>query len=293
MATKSKKGQKAAPFIVSLSDADLQRHLDAWDQLDSYVCQEVALTKLFQTYPNNTELEDVLLKCTVLNEFYSAGVLGIDLLKIAEHIVRLNIDSRLHDGKWDVVPDICSFKGREYYSFASKYCNWHNPQAYPIYDSYVDTVLWNLNLQNDKQYFKTRCSLKEYETYGNVLKTIAKEYNLKTALDPANSDIVDFKILDKYLWLYGKANFSETVTPTVTELKKALYGQVHRVCIGDYVIVRVSNDCIKVTHNGVVEKNTIECLRKISKLTGFQYDTNYNTRQFGKKLIEFIKSNKK
>ncbi len=38
-------------------------------------------------------------------------------------------------------------KQRNYLSFASKYCTWHRPKSYPIYDSRAEKCLWAYKLQ--------------------------------------------------------------------------------------------------------------------------------------------------
>ena len=41
----------------------------------NYVLQENALDKLFfKVYPNNTEIDDILIKCSSLNDFYSTNI---------------------------------------------------------------------------------------------------------------------------------------------------------------------------------------------------------------------------
>ena len=42
------------PLGYAPSDSEVQKYLDAWDQLDDYVRQEVALTSLFSNYPNSS-----------------------------------------------------------------------------------------------------------------------------------------------------------------------------------------------------------------------------------------------
>ena len=273
------------------NDAEVQKYLDVWDQLDDYVNQEVALTMLFDKFPNNNDFGEVLIKCTVLNNFYSAGVRTIDLLKMVDHIVSCDIDERLEKGDWSVVEQISSCKGTwKYYSFASKYCNWHNPKNYPIYDSFVDNVLWELN--DKKKLFKHRQELKQYSIYGNVLINIAKNNNLQLVLSNDSQYGVNFKILDKYFWLLGKHKTSTKITPTIQDIIDAIKGKVSRTVVDDYVIVRTSSGAIKVTKNGGVVSNTKNELRQISNKVGFKYDEKWNTRQFGKNLIEYINSNK-
>ena len=165
----------------------------------------------------------------------------------------------------------------------------HNPQKYPIYDSYVDNVLYALRKDIENIIIIQRKDLKIYEIYGNALTAIANKYNLK-AVRINNTNDVNFKILDKYLWLLGKLYFSKTTTTTVNDIIKALKGHVCRITVGDYIIVRAANGSIKVTVNGSVATNTKEALRRIAKIIGFSFEESWNTRQFGKNLIEYIKT---
>ena len=42
-----------------------------WDKQENYVLQEHALDKLFfDVYPNNTDINDILIKASSLNDFY-------------------------------------------------------------------------------------------------------------------------------------------------------------------------------------------------------------------------------
>lgn len=271
------------------TDSEVQKYLDAWDNLDDCVSHEVALTLLFSTYPNNTEVSEVLIKCLVLNDFYSAGVRAIDIQKMAENIVSCNIDNRLKKGDWSVVNEISKCGKRNYYSFATKYCNWHNQFNYPIYDSFVDEVLWALN--KDKSLFKYRHELKSYTKYGESLKLLSEKYNLQSVISKNYQYGINYKILDKYLWLLGKDYFANPNLPSVQDIKAAIKGRISRTMIGNFVIVRTKNGTIKVTHNGIVSPNTIDTLRQISNNINFNYDDNWNTHYFGKKLIEFINNN--
>lgn len=94
--------------------------------------------------PKNTELKHILLKCASLNDFYSTNIFSV--YPVAKHILSLkNIDERLKSYDPLLVSEIqkvsISDVEKNFYSFASKYCSHHNPNDYPIYDSYVDEVL--------------------------------------------------------------------------------------------------------------------------------------------------------
>jgi hypothetical protein len=79
----------------------------------------------------------VLLKALALNKLYSTRVLDKDIEPLARHIAGLCIEPSLREGRPDAVDRIANCSGLQlYFSFASKYCSWHNPRPYPIYDSY-------------------------------------------------------------------------------------------------------------------------------------------------------------
>ncbi len=171
-----------------------------WKELENYHLQEDALNKLFfELCPRNTEVIDILLKASTLNDFYSTNIFSI--YPVAKHICDLNIDERLKDGDVTLVGDIqyvtINEKEKNFYSFASKYCSHHNPFDYPIYDRYVDEVL---------RYFKNRDSfsdfqdsdLKEYIKFKGILIDFRAFYGLNQ---------YSLKQIDQYVWLLGKEYF--------------------------------------------------------------------------------------
>lgn len=109
-------------------------------QLENYHLQENALDKLFVTLcPKNTDISDVLLKVSSLNDFYSTNI----------------------------------------YSFASKYCSHHNPKHFPIYDSYVDKVLcYFRNLKKFPAFKFKNSDLKDYAKFKEILIAFRSIYGL-------------------------------------------------------------------------------------------------------------------
>lgn len=178
----------------------VEMYLQQWNTLENYVMQENSLDKLFfDLIPENRIIEDVLIKCSTLNDFYSTNIFSI--FPVAKHILQLNIDSRLKNGDLTLVNDIADVKelDRRFYSFASKYCSHHKPELFPIYDSYVDKVLRYFrnvdkfaNFKNDdlKDYVKFKYILEEFKVYYSL-----EQYSLKE--------------LDRYLWLLGKEYFKK------------------------------------------------------------------------------------
>ncbi|MBQ6959586.1 MAG: hypothetical protein IJP78_01270 [Clostridia bacterium] len=182
------------------SKEQMEYYLAKWDELENYHLQEDALDKLFlKLCPKNTDITDILLKVSTLNDFYSTNIFSV--YPVAKHILSLGIDARLKAGDVTLVNDIkqISINGteRNFYSFASKYCSHHNPLDYPIYDSYVDAVL---------RYFRNRdgfasfadSALKDYVHFKGALIDFRLFYGLEA---------YNLKQLDKYLWLLGKDYF--------------------------------------------------------------------------------------
>ena len=110
--------------IPTPSKEQVECYLAKWDQLENYTLQEEALDKLFfQLCPVNTDITDILLKVTALNDFYSTNIFSV--YPVAKHILSLEIDPRLKAGDVTLVDDIkvitINGKERNFYSFASKY----------------------------------------------------------------------------------------------------------------------------------------------------------------------------
>lgn len=178
-------------------------YLHAWDVQENYVLQEHALDKLFfETYPQNTDINDILIKAASLNDFYSTNIFSI--FAVAKHIQALDIDKRLEEGDASLVDDIADMtiggKKRRFYSFASKYCSHHKPTLFPIYDNFVDRVLRYFRKQDGFCSFSDE-DLKNYPKFIKVLNAFQEFYHLG-----------DFnkKDLDRYLWQLGKRYFPRT-----------------------------------------------------------------------------------
>lgn len=176
------------------------KYLKLWDSLENYVLQERSLDKLFfETYPKNEVIEDILIKASSLNDFYSTNIFSI--FPVAKHILKLNIDNRLKNGDETLVNDIANIKinGKEkcFYSFATKYCSHHFPTIYPIYDSFVEKILLYFNKKDKFSVFKKE-DLKNYKKFKQVLIDFKKFYEI---------DEFNLKDIDRYLWQLGKEYF--------------------------------------------------------------------------------------
>ncbi len=187
-------------ILPTPSKEEVDKYLSLWDSLDDYVEQEHALDKLFfGVFKTNDTIENILIKCSVLNDFYSTNIFKV--YPIAKHILGLNIDDRLNKHDPTLVNDIAnvtiSGKSKYFYSFASKYCSHHDPLNYPIYDSYVEKVLKYFK-KKDKLIKFNNDDLKHYEFFKQILLDFQKAYNIEE---------YNLKDLDRYLWQLGKKYF--------------------------------------------------------------------------------------
>ena len=174
-------------------------YLRKWKTLKKYKMQEESLNLLFNEWPENKELEQILLKVSALNDFYSTNI--FDTYTVAKHILKCNIDKDLSAGNEALVnkiaPVTINGKTRNFYSFASKYCNHHKSESYPIYDYYVDKMLMHFKKKDKFDTFINE-DLKEYQSFVERIKNFQKYYDLSA---------FTLRDIDIYLWLAGKNYF--------------------------------------------------------------------------------------
>ncbi|VEI33247.1 Uncharacterised protein [Haemophilus parainfluenzae] len=181
--------------------SEVNKYLNKWKNLEGYTSQEEALNKLFlELLPGNSEIADILLKASCLNDFYSTNIFAIH--SVVEHILSVkDLDKRLKSGDINLVSELGNVKigdnKRYFYSFATKYCSHHNPIAFPIYDSYVERVLLYFNKVDKFSSFRKE-DLKNYRKFKGILLDFQRYYKLER---------FNLKKIDRYLWLLGKEFF--------------------------------------------------------------------------------------
>jgi hypothetical protein len=207
----SKGGKKAtdmstnsAVSIPRPSCDEVDKYLHKWNTTPDLYEPDAVLNELFtKTLPYNRSIDDIILKVATLNTIYNTRITSI--YPIAQHILSLGIDARLRADDETLVQELMSvdYAGTgdhiDHYSFASKYCSFHNPDSFPIYDSYVDAILWYYQSTENFYTFK-RNELKNY----SVFKCIIREFQHHFGLDRYTT-----KQLDQYLWQFGKEYFSD------------------------------------------------------------------------------------
>ena len=182
----------------SPSVASIERFLAEFSQNPKAEVQDRALSQLFlKTYPSNSDIDEITIKVSSLNTLYSTQLRN-HLFPVVQHIQSLGIDKRLKDGDLTLIDDLIATpleNGRLFrcYSFATKYCSFHNPEVYPIYDSYVYKVLVRLQ-QKDKFAGDMVLNNRDYSSYCEAISVFRKFYGLTG---------YSLKQVDKYLWHLG------------------------------------------------------------------------------------------
>lgn len=118
---------------------------------------------------------------------------------LARHMVSLDIDRDLDAGDVSLVERIANVETKDgrkarNYSFATKYCNWHRPQMFPIYDSRVDEYLWQLKNKTSFTSFHRQDQYYDYPALKRVITEFREHFGL-----------IDFnyKLIDKFLYMAG------------------------------------------------------------------------------------------
>jgi len=164
---------------------------------------EEALGDLFSQYPRNNDRAHVLLKVVALNRLYSAGIFAV--YDVAEHIYRnaQEIDAGLEIGNPEIVDMIhgvtirATGKERKFWSFATKYCSWHNQAEYPMWDTHVCKYLCSLGLEE----FAHPDAWTRYADFRKLVSAFRTRYNL---------DAFTFKQIDMFMWKYGAEPVRQT-----------------------------------------------------------------------------------
>jgi hypothetical protein len=193
---------KTKQILPDPSVEQVEFYLAHWDSLEDYRLKEYALNRLFfKLSPENIDISDILLKASVLNDFYSTNIFKV--FPVAEHILSLNIDERLRYGDVTLVDDIkevvINGKMLNFYSFATKYCSHHKPLDYPMYDGYVGQVLRYYRKQDRFATFRND-DLKNYTRFKSIIMEFRSFYKLGR---------YNLKELDKYIWQLGKTYFNK------------------------------------------------------------------------------------
>ncbi|MDE6240981.1 MAG: hypothetical protein K2M08_01010 [Anaeroplasmataceae bacterium] len=143
--TKPKKEKTINLLMTNESIETVDAEVEA---TDNYGRENNLITECFKKYPNNTDIATVAMKIGLIDITNSTNISRykrfISVVELAEIISLIpNIDERIKNGDPEVVTIIAKANGKiNLFSFASKYCCYHNKNLYGRDDySILDTVL--------------------------------------------------------------------------------------------------------------------------------------------------------
>jgi hypothetical protein len=190
--------------LLRPSDEFIEEYIHRFSVDERYFSADQAIINLFTAFPENKKTEDILLKISVINDLYSTNIFGTFIM--AKHIQKLQIDEALIKGDPLIVNRIATGHGIisnrnnkeiNFYSFATKYCNWHNRDCYAIYDSFVEKILLAYQQQDCFSIFN-KPDLRKFTEFKRIIYDFINFYRLNR---------YNLKEIDKFLWIYGKEKF--------------------------------------------------------------------------------------
>lgn len=160
-----------------------------------------ALRALIDLMPHNNDVGEVAVKLAAINGLYATNIFAVT--RVATHIADLGIDARLAEPgiDADLIEQIATVdingKVRRNYSFATKYCAFHRPDTYPMYDSLVAGVLNSLLRQGEvfDSFVPGERWRRNYLIWSRSIAKFRAHYGLS-----------EFSVrdIDKYLWMLAK-----------------------------------------------------------------------------------------
>jgi len=175
-------------------------YVKRFDDDGLYKIGESVINNLIKLYPQNNDIEAILTKIIIINVIYNTQIRAFSSqIKMAHHIKNLEIDNKLNINDPVIINDIANLSGvRNFYSFATKYCSFHKPDQYPIYDSYVSKMLMAYEKQDKFCENFSENDLRDYKKFKSIVDKFKDFYQLIN---------LNYKQIDKFLYLRGKEIF--------------------------------------------------------------------------------------
>ena len=192
--------KKYSVDLPTPSNEQVLIYLSKQKNIKEYYYREKAMEKLFQEMcVKNETVEDILIKVSSLNNVFDIGV--NEVFRMVKHIESLDVDSRLKVGDITLVMDISRMKPgkitKNCFSLASKFCGYHKPEEYPMYNEYTEEIL---KYYRDKDGFSKFSDedIRDYVKYKGIIMDFRKFYNLEK---------YDFLKLGQYMAQLGREFF--------------------------------------------------------------------------------------
>jgi len=174
------------------------------EKVNSWTFNRNVLTNYFQSNTNNDK-STMLIKIILVDSLYNTNLSKtMSAIELVEQLFKKNQESKLDEyiqqGNLEAIEIITDIAPKNILSFASKFCHFHNKNAFPIYDSYACIALKKLFGYKDKR---------KYSEFANHINKIKQKFGTN-----------DLERIDTFLWLYGlkleldkdKKNINKEVT---------------------------------------------------------------------------------
>lgn len=169
-------------------NAHLKSYLDRFLFVKGYFTGDSDILEFFKTHPISTSSRDVLLK---LNSCTSNNGNGYDanISELAKYTYDGKLDERFALTDLDAVDAMMNFDSKSGFYLldtASRYGNWHNPLIYPIYNQ------------------RSLAFLNELKPERTYVKGYYADFRERLIIQKNDAGLaqLNFKQLDKFLWLY-------------------------------------------------------------------------------------------
>ncbi len=273
-------------------------------KLSRYAQEGVAIEYLFrETYRDNVNINEILIKVMALDSSYSTNLRRFSSIQLVAEVIEsiTDFDSRLKDGDPTLVDEICDrvqhptekttesgkaetdVKYPKPFSFATKYCCNHNPDKFPIYDSFVAKVL--AYYQKKENFLDDQGLIEAWQEASRKPGVMSKAEALKDSYEGLFYPVItkfrdtyckgySYRDLDHFLWLMGKEYLGEGMPDEIEE---------ESVVLGDYVVVIEEWDSVSIYK---LCTNTTEALNKCAEQIEYARPENSTDAGFAKSMIK-------
>ena len=188
--TRMKRGKRdvSSDVITNESLEELERQVA---ESDNYGTENNLITSCLEKFPDNNNIEIVAMKIGLIDITNSTSLSRykskISIVDLANTIVGIkDIDERIKKGDPKVVEEIANNGKINLFSFASKYCCYHNKNLYKkddysIYDGILRTYLPRYFNDITESMIECWRSKYNYEEYNNYITKKLDELNITVA----------------------------------------------------------------------------------------------------------------
>lgn len=194
------------------------KNIEKWDKKVAsdakYGKEQELIEQALVRYPKNTDIVEVAMKISLIDLTNSTQLTNykskLSLYDIAEIILNItDFDKRVSEGDESLVTEIASKtkdfnngNGVNLFSFASKYCCYHNIYAYhrddySIFDNVVSANLYQYATKKlplrktDPEKWRVKIQYKEYNDY---IDSLLEEYGIPKSVEGRR------RMFDHFLW---------------------------------------------------------------------------------------------